>query len=244
MQAVRVRREGSTASRATLHTLVVAAFAFVSWAALAARPAVSRPAASLSPATADLSASPVLDWRPLRTTLRTTPSHDASPLAAGEPVAVEAVADPTPEMVASDASGGSEVRGVEVLAAAMLNLGARYAWGGTSPAGFDCSGFVWYVHKQIGRPVSRVLEGQLGGGPRIPRDALQPGDAVFFVNTYMPGLSHVGIYVGGGHFIHASDERSGVKLSSLEETYWGSRYLGATRLWQDGGATTAPGETR
>ena len=118
-----------------------------------------------------------------------------------------------------------------MLATAMRNLGARYAWGGTSPVGFDCSGFVWYVHKAIDRPISRVLEGQLSGGPRIPKDGLEPGDTVFFANTYRPGLSHAGIYIGDGRFVHASDEFSGVTSSSLSDAYWGARYVGATRLW-------------
>ena len=118
-----------------------------------------------------------------------------------------------------------------MLAAAMRYLGGRYVWGGASPAGFDCSGFVWYVHQQVGRPISRALEGQLSGGPRISKDELQPGDAVFFANTYRPGLSHTGIYIGGGRFVHASDELTGVTISSLGDTYWGPRYLGATRLW-------------
>ena len=125
------------------------------------------------------------------------------------------------------ASGGG---GASVVSAAMRHLGARYVWGGTSPAGFDCSGFVWYVHKAMGRPVSRGLWGQMNGGPRIPLNALQPGDTVFFANTYMPGLSHAGIYIGGGRFIHASDESSGVKISSLSDSYWGPRYIGASRL--------------
>jgi cell wall-associated NlpC family hydrolase len=101
----------------------------------------------------------------------------------------------------------------------MRHLGARYVFGGTSPAGFDCSGFVWY------------LWGQLNGGPRVALSALQPGDTVFFANTYMPGLSHAGIYIGGGRFIHASDESSGVKISSLSDSYWGPRYIGASRLY-------------
>ena len=151
------------------------------------------------------------------------PPRDPSPPAAirqaeGEP-------EPIPVTVSSVGSGGG------VLSTAMRNLGARYVWGGTSPAGFDCSGFVWYVHKEIGRPISRVLEVQLSGGPRISKDALQPGDTVFFANTYMPGLSHVGIYIGGGRFIHASDELTGVTISSLSDAYWRVRFLGATRLW-------------
>jgi cell wall-associated NlpC family hydrolase len=117
-----------------------------------------------------------------------------------------------------------------VVSVAMKYLGARYVFGGTSPAGFDCSGFIWYVHKSLGKSVSRGLWGQLNGGPRIPLNALQPGDTVFFANTYMPGLSHAGIYIGGGRFIHASDESSGVKISSLSDSYWGPRYIGASRL--------------
>jgi cell wall-associated NlpC family hydrolase/nucleoid-associated protein YgaU len=121
--------------------------------------------------------------------------------------------------------------GSSVVSAAMRHLGARYVFGGTSPSGFDCSGFVWYVHKAMGRPVSRGLWGQMNGGPRIALSALQPGDTVFFANTYMPGLSHAGIYIGGGRFIHASDESSGVKISSLSDSYWGPRYIGASRLY-------------
>jgi cell wall-associated NlpC family hydrolase len=139
---------------------------------------------------------------------------------------LQAAAVSAPVSVVSGGGSGSAVVG-----AAMKHLGARYVFGGTSPAGFDCSGFVWYVHKALGRPVSRGLWGQLNGGPRIALSALQPGDTVFFANTYMPGLSHAGIYIGGGRFIHASDEASGVKISSLSDSYWGPRYIGASRLY-------------
>lgn len=117
-----------------------------------------------------------------------------------------------------------------VSANAMQFLGRPYVWGGTGPSGFDCSGFVWYVHKISGKEVSRGLWGQMNAGPRVSKDQLQPGDSVFFANTYMPGLSHAGIYIGGGRFIHASDERTGVTISSLSDSYWGPRYIGATRI--------------
>ena len=126
-----------------------------------------------------------------------------------------------------DVGGG----GGTIVANAMKYLGYRYAFGGTSPAGFDCSGFVYYIHNRSGAPVGRGMWQQYNGGAHIPMSALQPGDTVFFANTYMPGLSHDGIYIGGGQFIHASDERTGVTVSSLYTSYWQAHYVGATRLW-------------
>lgn len=149
----------------------------------------------------------------------------AKPQAKPQAPTLQAAAVSAPTTIASGGNGAG------VVSAAMRHLGARYVFGGTSPGGFDCSGFVWYVHKAMGRPVSRGLWGQLNGGPRIALSALQPGDTVFFANTYMPGLSHTGIYIGGGRFIHASDESSGVKISSLSDSYWGPRYIGASRLY-------------
>lgn len=125
--------------------------------------------------------------------------------------------------VPSSGAGGS------VASIAMRFLGSRYAWGGTTPSGFDCSGFVYYVQAQAGYPVSRGLWGQYSAGPHPSRDQLEPGDIVFFQNTYMAGLSHDGIYLGGGQFISAVDERSGVKISSIYDGYWAARWFGATR---------------
>jgi len=158
----------------------------------------------------------------------------AAPQAASKPQAVAAT-QPGNKLAAASVIAPKPVttggNGSVLLAGAMRHLGARYVFGGTSPAGFDCSGFVWYVHNSMDKTVSRGLWGQMNGGPRISRDALQPGDTVFFANTYMPGLSHAGIYVGGGRFIHAADERSGVTISNVDDGYWGPRYIGATRLW-------------
>lgn len=114
---------------------------------------------------------------------------------------------------------------------AMRFLGSRYIFGGTTPAGFDCSGFVYYVQANAGKSISRGMWGQYNAGPHPSRNQLQPGDIVFFQNTYMAGLSHNGIYIGNGNFIHASDERSGVKISNINEGYWASRWFGATRVW-------------
>jgi cell wall-associated NlpC family hydrolase len=131
---------------------------------------------------------------------------------------------PAPRVSAGGGGGG-------LVANAMKYLGYRYVFGGTSPSGFDCSGFVYYIHNVSGSPIGRGMWQQYNGGSHIPISQLQPGDTVFFANTYMPGLSHDGIYIGNGQFIHANDERTGVTISSMNTGYWTSHYVGATRLW-------------
>ena len=114
--------------------------------------------------------------------------------------------------------------------AALKLLGSPYVWGGSSPRGFDCSGLVWYVGKQVGKPLSRGMFGEYNSGSHPARDELKPGDLVFFQNTYGAGLSHNGIYIGNGQFVHAADEAAGVTISSLGTAYWSGHWFGATRL--------------
>jgi cell wall-associated NlpC family hydrolase len=130
--------------------------------------------------------------------------------------------------IASVASSPSAAR---LLGIAQAQLGARYTWGGTSPAtGFDCSGFVYYVFNTFGHPIDRQLPGQRAAGRPVRREELRPGDVIFFENTYAAGLSHNGIYLGDGRFIHAADESTGVVLTMLSAAYWDQRYAGAVRI--------------
>lgn len=154
------------------------------------------------------------------------PGPSSKPVAAA-PAPKPAAAAPAPAAPELAVGGG----GGTIVANAMKYVGYRYVFGGTSPAGFDCSGFVYYIHNHSGAPVGRGMWQQYNGGAHIPLSALQPGDTVFFANTYMPGLSHDGIYIGGGQFVHASDERTGVTVSSIYSSYWQGHYVGATRLW-------------
>jgi cell wall-associated NlpC family hydrolase len=119
--------------------------------------------------------------------------------------------------------------GADVADLAQQYVGSPYRWGGASPAGFDCTGFVMWVFSQFGVGLPHNEAGQLASGTAVSADDLQPGDVVVFANTYRRGLSHVGIYVGNGKFVHAVDERHGVLVSNLWDSYWGPRFVGASR---------------
>ena len=131
--------------------------------------------------------------------------------------------------VASAAPEPAIAPGMQVADLAQQFVGSRYRWGGASPAGFDCTGFVMFVFSQFGVALPHNETGQLNSGDRIAADDLQPGDVLVFANTYRSGLSHVGIYIGDGQFVHAVDERHGVQINNLWDGYWGPRFVGAAR---------------
>lgn len=105
-------------------------------------------------------------------------------------------------------------------------LGSPYAWGGTTPSGFDCSGFIQYIFEEHHQTVPRTVSDMWNFTQPVNSPAL--GDLVFF-ETYQPGPSHMGIYIGNGQFIHAGTS-TGVTTSDLNTSYWKERYLGAKRV--------------
>ena len=116
-----------------------------------------------------------------------------------------------------------------ILRTAYSMLGVPYMFGGMSPGGFDCSGFVCYVFRQAGISLPRMADTQYDAVTHVNTSSLRSGDLVFF-QTYAPGASHVGIYVGDGKFIHASSSK-GITVSEVFTGYWGARYLGAGRVY-------------
>jgi peptidoglycan DL-endopeptidase CwlO len=114
--------------------------------------------------------------------------------------------------------------GERAVALARAELGVPYVWGGESPSGFDCSGLVQYVYGRLGVALPRVAADQYRAGHHVPRSQLRPGDLVFFDH-----LGHVGLYVGGGRFIHAPHTGTVVQIASLTGWY-ADTYVGATRV--------------
>ncbi|MBQ8682810.1 MAG: C40 family peptidase [Selenomonadales bacterium] len=124
--------------------------------------------------------------------------------------------------------GGSTAFIRRLVQTSFAYIGVPYVFGGTTPGGFDCSGYVQYVFAKSGVDLPRLADEQFGVGQAVSYRNLRAGDLVFFT-TYAAGASHVGIYLGNNEFINATTS-SGVQVSSLNNGYWGSRYIGARRV--------------
>jgi cell wall-associated NlpC family hydrolase len=132
---------------------------------------------------------------------------------------------PTPP----DAAAGIIPDAPQVVAMALGYRGIPYRNGGSDPSGFDCSGFMQYVFRQVGTLLPREVRDQFQVGRIISRDQIEAGDLVFF-QTVSRGASHVGLAIGGGEFVHAPSSRGVTRVERLTSTYWAQRYIGARRI--------------
>lgn len=128
----------------------------------------------------------------------------------------------------SSVSRGGSALARNIISIGYEYIGVPYVFGGTSPWGFDCSGFTQYVYRRAGISLPRTADVQYYSYPKVSASHLRPGDLVFF-ETYEPGPSHCGIYIGNGQMLQAGSS-TGVTVSNVFTGYWGSRYIGAARV--------------
>jgi len=157
------------------------------------------------------------------------PAPAATPVASATPVPTTRSA-PTATPSPATTTVGTGGRGQAIVATALRYLGVPYVYGGTTPSGWDCSGFVGYVYQTAaGIALPRSAAQQYRVGTSIGAAQVQAGDMVFFADTFGPGITHNGIALGDGRFVHARSEGYGTVISSLSDPYWGGHYAGAQR---------------
>ncbi|HEY4440804.1 MAG TPA: C40 family peptidase [Candidatus Elarobacter sp.] len=196
------------------------------------------PAIASADETGDLNASAV-------TTTAVSNAQEVAAPTAGADLAMWNAANAQPETAAAGSepvklsrivkvqkfASGIAARGAAMASTLTRNalrfLGVPYAMGGTTTRAFDCSGYVQHVFAMNGVHLPRTADAQFAFGRHF-NGTPKPGDLVFF-QTYAPGASHVGISLGGDRFVHASSSH-GVTVSSLHDSYWAARYLGAKRV--------------
>lgn len=131
---------------------------------------------------------------------------------------------------AGTGAGASSTEGQRIVDTAKQYLGVPYVWAGTSPAGFDCSGFVHYVYKECGYTINRTAANIYLNGTAVDKNDLVPGDVICFTTSSSSYIGHVGIYIGDGQFIHASSGSGKVIITDLSLQYYITHYYGARRI--------------
>jgi hypothetical protein len=129
---------------------------------------------------------------------------------------------------------------VVAAASAIARSHVPYRTGGRDRGGFDCSGLVWYVHREVGVEVPRLAQQQSAAASPVALEELCPGDLLFFRLRGTQRVDHVGIYVGPGRLIHASIRRHAVTFARLDDSYFAQRVASAGRLWDRSGQPLPP----
>src|SRR5581483_9859638 len=210
MKAAEARRQAALAAEAR-HRLAAEQAQLRREAAQRAHAAEVAAAAARAKAEAKAKAKTTAPPRPT-TTVAPPPTTTIAPVVATVPAA-PTTTDPIVTAPTTTASAPVTLPAghPEAATIALRYLGVKYVWGGESPKGFDCSGLVAYVYGELGVTLPHYAAAQYQLGVAVPRDQLQPGDLVFF-----DGLDHVGIYIGGGQFVHAPHTGDVVKITTMD----------------------------
>jgi len=147
-----------------------------------------------------------------------------------EPAFIEATHVAIPAFVQLPAARISLALADEIVQFAHRYLGTRYVFGGTTPSGFDCSGFMTYVMNQFGISLYRRSADMARNGVQVNRRDIAPADLLFFATGGGGRISHVGMYIGGGRMIHAPNARDGVRITDINSSYWSPRFVTARRV--------------
>ncbi len=155
----------------------------------------------------------------------TTQGNEPSPASTEPPPGPSSSTDVGTALGGGGSAPPASGKGSAAVAVAMRYIGTPYVWGGSSPSGFDCSGLVMYSYSQVGVSLPRTTYSMWNAGPHVSRGELQVGDLVFF-----SGLGHMGMYAGGGSYIHSPRRGDVVKISSMSDRYANGNYMGAVRI--------------
>lgn len=134
-----------------------------------------------------------------------------------------------PSATAATRATSSSGIGQQIADLAKKYVGYPYVHGGSSPKGFDCSGFTSYLYRQFGITIARTVKGQLNNGRKVSRSEVQPGDILIY-DTHGAGASHACLYIGNGNFVHASTPKSGVKINNMNQNYYKNRLVACIRI--------------
>ena len=118
----------------------------------------------------------------------------------------------------------------DIVTLAKQHLGIPYRYGGSTPTGFDCSGYMLFIFHQVGKELPRTADQQATVGSQVDTNNLRPGNMVFFATTEEPTISHSGLYIGDRMFIHASSTAKKVIISNLDEPYWRNCFREARQI--------------
>ncbi len=186
--------------------------------------------AQLAPSRGAGSPTPRSISRPIRVVASVTPAEASSPTAIEPPIEDLPETGGTSVEVANLSIPRAESRGDRLVRKGLSYRGWRYRWGATGNGAFDCSGLTQFLYAKEGKYIPRTAREQFAAGQTVEKSAMEPGDLVFFRNTGHQGISHVGMYIGGGQFLHAAGRKRGVRVDDVNKGYYVAHWAGARRF--------------